>query len=74
VESERRFVDARLAKLVDFKNKVCDGANKNKGFVIINQKGIDPLSLDVLAKHNILALRRCKRRNLERYVSLLSFF
>ncbi|KAJ3123586.1 T-complex protein 1 subunit zeta [Physocladia obscura] len=66
VESERRFVDARLAKIVDFKNKVCDGKNKNKGFVIINQKGIDPLSLDVLAKHNILALRRAKRRNMER--------
>ncbi|KAJ3333333.1 T-complex protein 1 subunit zeta [Blyttiomyces sp. JEL0837] len=64
VESERRFVDARLQKIVDFKNKVCDG-NK-KGFIIINQKGIDPLSLDILAKHNILALRRAKRRNMER--------
>ncbi|KAJ3267027.1 T-complex protein 1 subunit zeta [Chytriomyces hyalinus] len=66
VESERRFVDARLAKIVDFKNKVCDGKDKDRGFVIINQKGIDPLSLDVLAKHNILALRRAKRRNMER--------
>ncbi|ORY38585.1 T-complex protein 1 zeta subunit [Rhizoclosmatium globosum] len=66
VESERRFVDARLAKIVDFKNRVCDGKNKDKGFVIINQKGIDPLSLDILAKHNILALRRAKRRNMER--------
>ncbi|KAJ3348087.1 T-complex protein 1 subunit zeta [Entophlyctis luteolus] len=66
VESERRFVDARLAKIVDFKNRVCEGKNKDKGFVIINQKGIDPLSLDLLAKHNILALRRAKRRNMER--------
>ncbi|TPX49781.1 hypothetical protein SeMB42_g02474 [Synchytrium endobioticum] len=64
VESERRFVDAKLAKIVEFKNMICEG-NK-KGFVIINQKGIDPLSLDVLAKHNILALRRAKRRNMER--------
>ncbi|KAJ3034961.1 T-complex protein 1 subunit zeta [Rhizophlyctis rosea] len=64
VESERKFVDARLAKIVEFKKQVCDG--NNKGFVIINQKGIDPLSLDVLAKHNILALRRAKRRNMER--------
>jgi T-complex protein 1 subunit zeta len=32
----------------------------------LNQKGIDPLSLDVLAKNNILALRRAKRRNMER--------
>ena len=35
-------------------------------FVIVNQKGIDPLSLDMLAKENILALRRAKRRNMER--------
>ena len=33
---------------------------------MINQKGIDPLSLDVLAKDGILALRRAKRRNMER--------
>jgi T-complex protein 1 subunit zeta len=39
---------------------------KEKHFVIINQKGIDPMSLDVLAKNGILALRRAKRRNMER--------
>ncbi|KAJ3276166.1 T-complex protein 1 subunit zeta [Terramyces sp. JEL0728] len=64
VESERRFVDAKIKKIVEFKNHVCDG-NK-KGFVILNQKGIDPLSLDVLAKNGILSLRRAKRRNMER--------
>ncbi|KAJ3187157.1 T-complex protein 1 subunit zeta [Gaertneriomyces sp. JEL0708] len=64
VESERRFVDQKLAKLVEFKKKVCDG--NNKGFIIINQKGIDPLSLDVLAKNGIVGLRRAKRRNMER--------
>jgi len=74
VESERRFVDAKLKKIVDFKNLVCDDAvdasgkknAKPKNFVIINQKGIDPMSLDVLAKNGILALRRAKRRNMER--------
>ncbi|OBA20606.1 T-complex protein 1 zeta subunit [Metschnikowia bicuspidata var. bicuspidata NRRL YB-4993] len=65
VASERRFVDEKLRKIVDLKNEVC-GLNGDAGFVIINQKGIDPMSLDVLAKHNILALRRAKRRNLER--------
>lgn len=35
-------------------------------FVVINQKGIDPMSLDMLAKENILGLRRAKRRNMER--------
>merc|ERR1712146_787644 len=37
-----------------------------KSFVIVNQKGIDPISLDLLAKENIIALRRAKRRNMER--------
>lgn len=66
VESERKFVDDRVRKLIDFKNLVCGTGENAKGFVIINQKGIDPLSLDVFAKHGILALRRAKRRNMER--------
>jgi T-complex protein 1 subunit zeta len=74
VESERRFIDARLKKIVELKNFVCDQKvdaekglqGKSKSFVIINQKGIDPLSLDVLAKNGIMALRRAKRRNMER--------
>ncbi|PIL34261.1 hypothetical protein GSI_03972 [Ganoderma sinense ZZ0214-1] len=69
VESERRFTDAKCKKIVDFKNLVCDqtvGSNEKKSFVVINQKGIDPLSLDILAKNGILALRRAKRRNMER--------
>src|SRR5579871_3977722 len=65
VESERRFVDEKLRKIVDLKKEVC-GNDPKKNFVIINQKGIDPLSLDVLAKNGILALRRAKRRNMER--------
>jgi T-complex protein 1 subunit zeta len=74
VESERRFIDARLKKIVELKNFVYDQnidekeglQGKSKGFVLINQKGIDPLSLDVLAKNGIMALRRAKRRNMER--------
>lgn len=64
IESERRFIDNRLKKIVEFKNTVCE--RDGKGFVIINQKGIDPMSLDVLSKNGILALRRAKRRNMER--------
>lgn len=33
---------------------------------VVNQKGIDPLSLDQLSRAGILALRRAKRRNMER--------
>lgn len=72
VESERKFVDAKIKKIVEFKNRVCDQAvdskGKKKNFVVINQKGIDPLSLDLLVKNGILALRRAKRRNMERCV------
>merc|ERR1712093_704106 len=48
VESERRFIDARLKKIVELKNHVCD------------QK------VDAVAKNGIMALRRAKRRNMER--------
>lgn len=65
VESERRFIDAKLKKIVELKKELC-GSDGKKSFVVINQKGIDPLSLDVLAKNGILALRRAKRRNMER--------
>lgn len=50
--------------MIELKKKVCAGGDKM--FVILNQKGIDPISLDMLAKENILALRRAKRRNMER--------
>ncbi|GME91343.1 unnamed protein product [Ambrosiozyma monospora] len=63
VASERKFVDEKLKKIVELKKEVC---SNGEGFVIINQKGIDPMSLDVLAKNGILALRRAKRRNMER--------
>ncbi|KAK2463200.1 hypothetical protein APHAL10511_004855 [Amanita phalloides] len=70
VESERRFIDEKVKKIVELKKHVCDQAvdakGKPKDFVIINQKGIDPLSLDILAKNGIFALRRAKRRNMER--------
>lgn len=34
--------------------------------VVLFSQGIDPLSLDMLAKEGIVALRRAKRRNMER--------
>lgn len=67
VESERKFVDDKLRKIVELKKEVCgNDPNSQKGFVVVNQKGIDPLSLDVLVKNGIFALRRAKRRNMER--------
>merc|ERR1711902_410476 len=64
VVAERKFIEDRVKKVIEFKKKVCDGTDKS--FVIINQKGIDPLSLDALAREGILGLRRAKRRNMER--------
>jgi len=63
VESERKWLDERCRNVVDFKRSVC---KEGESFVMINQKGIDPLSLDIFAKEGILCLRRAKRRNMER--------
>jgi len=64
VASERAFTDEKCRKIVEFKNSVCQGTDK--GFVVLNQKGLDPLTLDIFAKNGILGLRRVKRRNMER--------
>ncbi|VDN12084.1 unnamed protein product [Dibothriocephalus latus] len=70
VKSEREFIDKRVQCIIDLKRKVCDEAvgqgDTKPGFVLINQKGIDPISLDALAREGILGLRRAKRRNMER--------
>lgn len=65
VESERKFTDEKVKKIIELKQRVCTEENK-KTFVLINQKGIDPPSLEMLAKEGIIALRRAKRRNMER--------
>jgi len=63
VHAERRIVDERVEKILALKREVCtDGQT----LVIVNQKGIDPLALDLLAKEGVLGLRRAKRRNMER--------
>lgn len=67
--SERKLVDEKVKQVIALKKMVCtddDGNDNGKTFVLINQKGIDPPSLDMLAKENIIALRRAKRRNMER--------
>ncbi len=68
-------IQSWLARLVLFtegiytSSSICAQVCKDgEGFVVINQKGIDPGSLDLLAKEGILALRRAKRRNMERLV------
>lgn len=64
IESERAFTDEKVQKIIDFKRRVCKDTDKN--FVIVNQKGIDPPSLELLAKDGIIGIRRAKKRNGER--------
>lgn len=64
IEGERKWVDDRVRQVIELKRQVCKTADQ--GFVVINQKGIDPMALDMLAKEGIIALRRAKRRNMER--------
>jgi len=70
VQAERQFIEERVKKIIELKKKVCDEETakdgKERNFVVINQKGIDPPSLDMLAKAGIIGLRRAKRRNMER--------
>lgn len=72
VESERKFTDDKVKKIIELKKilveKKFKETNEIYNFAVFNQKGIDPISLDLLAKENIMALRRIKRRNLERIV------
>ena len=55
---------------IDLKNKVC-GDDPNKNFIVINQKGVDPISLDMFQKAGIVALRRAKKRNMERLILIV---
>jgi T-complex protein 1 subunit zeta len=63
LDSERKFTDDKVKQLIAFKRSVC---KEGETMCVINQKGIDPLALDMLARDGILALRRAKRRNMER--------
>ena len=64
IASERNFTDEKVMKIIELKRKLCDGTDKN--FVIVNQKGIDPPSLELLARDGIVGIRRAKKRNGER--------
>jgi len=63
VKAERKFIEDRVKKITTEKGSLRDS---DKGFVVTNQKGIDPFSLEAIAKESIVALCRAKRRNMER--------
>ncbi|GKT28176.1 T-complex protein 1 subunit zeta [Aduncisulcus paluster] len=63
VRGETDVVDARCMQIVKLKEAVC---KPGESFFVVNQDGIDLRSNEILAKHGISAVRRAKRRNMER--------
>lgn len=68
VIAERKFTNDRVRQVIALKRKVIDEDPDSKytHFIVINQKGIDPISLDMLQAEGIVGIRRAKRRNMER--------
>lgn len=63
VSAERKFVNDKTQKIVDFKNSVCQNG---EDFLVVNMKGIDQGALELLQRAGISAVRRAKLRNMER--------
>ena len=68
VAAERKYTDDKVHRIVAFKEEMERKEGKAVNLVVINQKGIDPVSLDLLQKAGIVGIRRAKRRNMERLV------
>lgn len=65
--SEREFITAKAKKIAELAATLKD---EGKSLILIDEKGIDPYSLEILANAGVLALRRAKRRNLERLINM----
>ena len=65
VAAERAYTDETVRKVIALKKEVSTATTRASSS---SRKGIDPISLDLLCKENIMALRRAKRRNMERLV------
>ncbi|ETO21811.1 chaperonin containing t-complex protein 1, zeta subunit, tcpz [Reticulomyxa filosa] len=66
VAAERKHTNDKVMKIIELKKKVSAESQKFTNFVVINEKGIDPISLDLLQREGIIGIRRAKRRNMER--------
>ena len=60
--AERKFVDNKIRSIIDLRNAV------EGDFLLVNGKGIDGPSLDMLAHANISAVRRVSRKTIQRLV------
>lgn len=64
---EREFITEKAKKIAELAVLLKEDG---KNLIVISEKGIDPYSLDILAGAGVLALRRAKRRNLERLINM----
>ncbi|KAK1349506.1 subunit zeta of T-complex protein 1 [Hamiltosporidium tvaerminnensis] len=67
VGSERKFIFQRAKCIAEFAKEL---KTKNKTLMVVSERGIDPISLEVLSNEGVLALRRAKRRNMERLTKM----
>lgn len=67
VSTERDFISQKAKKIAEL---ACSLKAEGKSLLVINEKGIDQHSLEILSDVGVLALRRAKRRNLERLISM----
>lgn len=58
VNAERKFTGNRMKTIIELKKKAF--SDEETEFVVINEKGVDPFSLDALAIEDIVALNRVK--------------
>ncbi|KAI5148794.1 T-complex protein 1 subunit zeta [Enteropsectra breve] len=66
-ETEREFIANKARAIADFAREL---RKENKTLLMVNEKGIDPFSLEILNEAGVLGLRRAKRRNLERLFNM----
>lgn len=67
VSGEREFIAEKARKIAELAGEL---KKEGRSLVVVNEKGIDMYSLEILAGAGVLALRRAKRRNLERLVNM----
>ncbi|XP_059832532.1 T-complex protein 1 subunit zeta-like [Hypanus sabinus] len=62
-EAERRVIRENVRKIIALKWDVC--GNSEKSFIVVNQKGIDPVALGEFASEGIVALWSVKKSDVE---------
>lgn len=61
--AERKFVDDKIRAIIALKDRV------EGDFLVVNHKGIDGPSMDILSRANISALRRVSKKNVNRLIT-----